>query len=210
MACGQREHITNGQDIWRRYSYRGTLWWGWQANFIFHSCHVFLTFDSQKTSGNGSWLCPWVQLLAEGGGRGSGVMQRSMSILDRCVKPAHTQGTRALSCPQQLGADWATVLKSNRKNGQSQFHSWIALLLFLIPEESSITWDKMSRQSLKKQSDPGQWGAEGTAKVEKWRVSWFTEHSKFWEWAGPVESIGERSHSDLEHHLQGSAMRCCR
>ena len=38
----------------------------------------------------------------KGGGRRSGVLEGGMSILDRCVKAAHTQRSHlALSCPQQ-------------------------------------------------------------------------------------------------------------
>ena len=38
----------------------------------------------------------------EGGGSGSGVMEGGMSILDRCVKAAHSQRSHLiLSCPQQ-------------------------------------------------------------------------------------------------------------
>ena len=62
----------------------------------------------------------------------------------------------------------------------------------------------------KKQSDPGQWGAEGTAKVEKWRGSWSTEHGKFWEWDGPVESIGDISAQIWSIICRDQQWRCCR
>ena len=149
--------------------------------------------------------------LAEGGGRGSGVIQRGMSILDRCVKPAHTQGSRlALSCPQQLGADFGAIfLKSNRKSGQSQFHHELLSSSFsLISEESSITWDKMSRQSLKNRVILDSEELKGLLRNESWEMKRKLVY-RTWQilrmgWSSRVNWWDLSS--DLEHHLQGSAM----
>lgn len=163
-------------------------------HFPFLSC--VLSFDSQKTSGNGSWLCPWGSTFCRGWWKGirsnAEKHEHPGQMCEACSHPGIPFGSELSSTT--WGRFGAIVLKSNRKKTDK-----VSFTMNCSPPLSH-SWriEYNMRQNVqakfKKQSDPGQWGAEGTAKVEKWRVSWFTEHSKFWEWAGPVESIGERSH----------------
>ena len=98
--CGIKSgHITNKQILEGECLQRESLWWGWLGKFIFHSYPLSSQGD----------IWQWLLVLSsvfdfwgEGGGRGSGVMEGGMSILDRCVKAAHSQRSHLiLSCPQQ-------------------------------------------------------------------------------------------------------------
>lgn len=70
------------QIVEGRYSYRGTLLWGWLGNFI---PIPVLSISLGETPGNGSWFTLSVSFLAEGGGKGSGAIQGGTSVPDSCV-----------------------------------------------------------------------------------------------------------------------------
>lgn len=159
-----------------RYSYRGTLWRGWLGNCI---SILVLSISLGETPGNGSWFILSVNCLAEGGGKGSGVIQGGTSVLNSCVmSESYPQEFHLDSKFTSLMQTWGHYFamwwrgKKEKKNRKSHVPQEMFLLLSLsLSHSCRIKYsmkEKIVRQSLKNWERS--WTVRSWSNCKTWRL----------------------------------------